>query len=565
MAKIKTSFEDIWKEYQRGITYNSSIGLYETVEKNERFFIGDQWHGVNAPDLDKPVMNVLQRPVSYFIANLVSDDIGVNVDEFTEGGEYENMLQMLGTQFDAAMETMKFKPKARDFLRNCAVDGDCFAHYWFDTDETQGSTMPDGMVLTPGVIREDLIDNINIHFGNPEENEVQAQPYILINFRRMVDDVRETAEENGLADPDIIVADGKEEQDDREEQLQDDKVTVVRKYWKQKREDGRKTVFCTEVTRNAVVRKEWDTGMKRYPVAYMAWEKVKNRFHGQAAITGMLPNQIFINKLFAMSMQNVKMTAFPKIIFNKNMIPDGWDNSVGTAIGVNGDPNMSIAKDYRAQDMSNQVLVMIEKVIQYTRDTIGASDAALGNVRPDNTSAIIATQKASSLPLELQKISFYDFVEESVRIWMDMFAVYYGTRPVRMNVDIPAVIDQMTGTEIEPETKQMQTVAFDFSQLREMDLKLNVDIGPATYWSELMQAQTLDNLVAAQIIPDAITYLENMPRGYIPGRQKLIEALRKKEDEQKDAANAQMMMQSGVQSGNSAVVPEAAMLEGLVT
>ncbi|MFQ7004766.1 MAG: hypothetical protein ACLRRT_14530 [Ruthenibacterium lactatiformans] len=45
-------------------------------------------------------------------------------------------------------------------------------------------------------------------------------------------------------------------------------------------------------------------------------------------------------------------------------------------------------------------------MIEYTRDTMGASDAALGNVTPDNTSAIIAVQKATSMPLELQRQDF---------------------------------------------------------------------------------------------------------------------------------------------------------------
>ena len=31
------------------------------------------------------------------------------------------------------------------------------------------------------------------------------------------------------------------------------------------------------------------------------------------------------------------------------------------------------------------------------------------------------------------------------------------------------------------------------------------------------------------VLTDAVTYLENMPRGYIPGRQALIEAIRKRQ------------------------------------
>ena len=110
------------------------------------------------------------------------------------------------------------------------------------------------------------------------------------------------------------------------------------------------------------------------------------------------------------------------------------------------------------------VLQMIDNVISYTRDTMGASDAALGNVRPDNTSAIIATQKASAMPLELQRMGFYQFVEDYVRIFLDIMRTDYGLRQV-------AVSD---------ENGQQQQLMFDFSALDRLHLKLNIDIGAST-------------------------------------------------------------------------------------
>ena len=50
---IATRPEEIFQEYQKGIDYKSRIGLYETVQQNENFYLGKQWEGVNAPDLDK--------------------------------------------------------------------------------------------------------------------------------------------------------------------------------------------------------------------------------------------------------------------------------------------------------------------------------------------------------------------------------------------------------------------------------------------------------------------------------------------------------------------------------
>jgi len=53
-------------------------------------------------------------------------------------------------------------------------------------------------------------------------------------------------------------------------------------------------------------------------------------------------------------------------------------------------------------------------------------------------------------------------------------------------------------------------------------------VGASTYWSELMQVQTLDNMFAKGIITDAVTYLEQIPDRYIHGKAKLIEKLKEK-------------------------------------
>lgn len=552
--KIRKDPKEIWAEFERAKSFKSAIGLYDTVEKNECFYVGDQWHGVNAPDLDKPVMNILGRVVKFFISSIVSDDIGVGVNQFDENEAAKPVLDMVSAQFDEIMELAQYKKKTREVIRNAAVDGDGCMHFYFDAEDAQGAETAD-MHATPGHIECEIIENTDLHFGNPQSGDVQKQPYILIHFRRIVEDVRETAEGNGC-DADAIMPD--ENPQKHGDAPEDGKVTVVRKYWIEAAR-GKKTVWFCEVCAGGVVRKPTDTGYTRYPIAFFPWEKVKNQFHGQAAITGMIPNQIFINKLFAMSMQHIKLMAFPKVVYNRTLMPHGWNNRVGEAIPVNGDPNIAIAGNYRPLDMSNQVLEMIDKVIQYTRDTMGASDASLGNVTPDNTSAIIATQKATAMPLELQKQDFYCFVEDSVRVWLDMMAQNYGLRMVRIRqaeaAELPA--EGMLPPELqsgglpmenmmpqEPPKPVYTTTLFDFSSLRGMNLRLNVDIGAATYWSELMQVQTLDNLLSRGILTDAVTYLENMPSGYVPGRQTLIESLRKTQQEQRAQAQALEMIKA---------------------
>ena len=497
MATKKTALPELWQEFERAKHYNYSIGLYETVKQNENFYIGKQWEGVRAEGLDKPVLNMLRRVVTYFISMIVTDDIAA---VFTPFDSYRHLeAEILSSEVDRVIEQTKFKSKCRELLRNAAVDGDGCFYFHFDPEVRTGQA-------AKGDIRVENLDNTNVLFGNPHSAEVQEQPYLLIAMRRTVEEVRREMKQFGRgADAELVRPDAENayfEEKESEGKLS----TVVVKLFKN--ESG--TVSAVKYTKDAIVRPEWDTGLSLYPVAFMNWESVKSCYHGQSPITGLIPNQIFVNKLFAMAMQAVKLMAFPKVIFNRNLIGE-WSNKLDDAIGVNGDPNQQIFSGWRAPDMSSQVMTLIDKTISYTRDFMGASDAALGNVRPDNTSAIIAVQKASAAPLELQKLGFYQFVEDSVRILADMMATYYGARYVKLS-------DEATG--------ETYMSLFDFGTLRDLAMQLKVDVGAASYWSEVAQLQTLDNLFEKGVITDAATYLEGIPDSYIRGKQKILRKLR---------------------------------------
>ena len=51
---MKNMTTTAWQQYEAGKEYKQSVGLYETVHQNRRFYSGDQWHGTQG-DLPKPV------------------------------------------------------------------------------------------------------------------------------------------------------------------------------------------------------------------------------------------------------------------------------------------------------------------------------------------------------------------------------------------------------------------------------------------------------------------------------------------------------------------------------
>jgi len=530
--KIKKEPSQVWNEYKQGIDYKTAIGLYDTVERNNNFFNDKQWEGVRAPDLDKPVFNILKPVVNYYTAMLISDDIAVNVEVmngvdtleradfkvYTPGAQQgpqaivedgaqlsfdtksfgmdEIVPKVISREVDAVLESANVRFKNRRMIRNCAVDGDACFYMWFDPDAETGFDYT-------GAIKVDVVDNTNVYFGNPSDSEVQEQPYMIIAYRRLTDEVREEAKANGL-NADAIYPDDEKLNVNEDKDTENCYTTVLLKMWKE-----RGTVRIMKCTEKAVVKREVDTGYKLYPVSWMSWEAVKNSYHGVSPLTGKINNQIFINKIYALSMRFVASHAFPKVVYDRTKLPQGWSNDVNKAIGVAGDPNTAILAGYRPPDMSADAMNMAKETMQSTKDLMGASDAALGNVKPDNTSAIVAVQKAAGMPLDIQRMDFHNFVESYVRIFIEMMRVNYGVRFVSFE-----------------ENDQKMQGEFDFSVLGKYAMNLNIDIGAGSYWSELMQIQTLDNLMDRKVIPDALTYLEAIPEGYIKNKNKIMDRIR---------------------------------------
>lgn len=498
MQKINVTPESIWNEYQKAINFNSSIELYETVKKNENFFIGRQWEGVKAKNILKPVLNIMKRVINYFISMICSDDISANIRPFISENTPETaaFTKIISAEFDRVLENCKLKSKNRRMLRNAAVSGDGCMYFYMNPDADSGQE-------AEGRIDAEVIDCTEIMFANPYSNDLQKQRFILISSRRDVFEVQEEARLNGVSEDDIALIEADTDYSDKTDDRVSDtgRVTVVLKLWK-----AGGTVNACKVTSTCTVMPERDTGYKLYPIAFMNWEEVRGCYHGQAAITGLIPNQIYINKSLALAMAAMERNAFPVTIYNEQKLPKGLASDPTKAYGVMGDPREALFTQTGVHEISGQVSQYIDKTIEYTRDTMGASDAALGNINPNNTSAIIAVQKASAVPLELQKMAFYQFVEDYVRIIIDIMATDYGSRQVSYT-----------------DEKGNETITdFDFSQLKNMHMRVNVDIGAAAYWSEITQMQTIDNLFSNKIISDPALYLESLPDGVLRNKAQII-------------------------------------------
>lgn len=519
MEKLKE-----WEYFVKGKQYNNKLDppYYDTVKVNLDFYNDKQWRNLKAENIPKPQFNIIKRAVTFFVASIMSNKVKVNYEPLTyveednspdlEGAEIANAeVENLFAKFD--MES-----KLREVLTDGAVMGDKGAHIYFNREAKPYGNDSDVM----GEIDFELIDGTNIYLGNPNNHLIntRVQPYVIISGRDTVENLKYEAKQykQDMAEVEALTTDKNNEDMIGDIEIESDdygkaQYIIFYKYDKEK-----KTILKTKCTDSAYIYKDVDTGLNEYPVAWFVWEKQKNQYHGKAVCTGMIPNQIFINRMFAMVMYHLMMSAFPKPIYDSSKIPN-WNNEIGTAIAVDNASFeggiKSVATYLEPANMSNQIVQVLELAMNYTKETLGINDAMLGNINPEQASgkSIVATVQQATVPLENNKANLFQFVKDIGKILLDMIGTYYGFRPIVLTT---------------PQGKEM--VNFDFSVFKDMGLKTKCEVGPGSYWSELAGVQTLDNLFQQGSI-DIIDYLESIPEGYIPDKEKLIDKIKLRQEQ----------------------------------
>lgn len=573
--------EQIFEEYETGRTFKSGLGrkgLYEQGKINERFYIGDQWHGARCGN-DRPLVrhNVIKRIGDYKMAVVASNPVTVNYsvegvpntvgisdrarderDAFAQGqiSPQETMglppeeelavtMTALSDYFKTTAERVKFDDLKEQALRNAYVSGTGVLYtYWDDKIRTGLYADESGTTPIQGDIACEVLDIENVYFGDPNLYDVQAQPYIIIAQRKSVADLQREARRNGRSEAEIdaIKPDrdtGYMAGDMSEDEPEDSrKATVLTKFWKEWAKDGTCKIMASVAARGATIRYRWDTKLRLYPLAVFRWERRRNCAYGESEITYLIPNQIAINRMLTASVWAVMMLGMPLTLVNGDVVNQPITNDPGQIIKING----------TSEDMLNAVRYVnppnfapafdnnIASLISNTLTQSGANDAALGDVRPDNTSAIVAVREAATMPMQTVQNRFYSFVEDVARVWAEMWVTMYGRRSLK--------IEDENGVWYMP---------FDGEKYRDLLISVKVDVGASTLWSEIQSVNTLDNLLASQIITPK-QYLERLPKGSVPNLSGLIREMQEAQRAQEEAA-----MQAPEQQG----VDVQAIIDGL--
>ena len=500
-----------YKRYQAGYDYNVRLGYYQTVSENQDMLIGEQW-GDLGKNSEQPIVTFnMERMIErYKVGAIASQQLTAtymaeNVSEVTDDEtekRINEVIKLMSGNAEILWEKNKMNSKIRKWVSDAWVSGDmCAFSYWDSAIKTGQDYVGD--------ICTKRASGGNVFFGNPNERDKEIQPYIVILARDTVYSLKKLAKQLGLKQSEIDKIGGDLDTDTQVGKYKNLELEGNNEFAKcnsyymfEKDENGE--VHWSLSTNSVVIRPDVNMKITKYPIAWGVWEDVEYSYHGRAESTGIHPAQRFVNKMYALCMMWMINNSLGKVAFDETMISN-WSNDIGSAIPVNGNPN-NVIQQLRSGDFNNAILQVIDTAINYTRDFCGVTDAALGQGRADNTSAIVALGKQASLSLENQQSNVKQFIEDIYLIWAElMLSKYADGRRLPMREDGKIVYKQ-----------------FDASLKDKIITSVKIEVGASSIWSEIAAIQTLDNMLLNQVIDD-IQYLERIPSGVITGITKLID------------------------------------------
>lgn len=547
---------DIWTLYEKGRNYHRMTGIYNDTDRNYRFYNGNQWAGAKLGGVEPVQKNFIKPIVKYKVA-VIHDNLyaivfsSMNYENTEFRQTAERYCTMLNRYASNIWERDKMDFKGRRLTKDAAINDEGILYVWFDREK---------MVPVNEVIKK-----CDVYYGNENDDDLQAQPYILIRKRLPVVAAVELALREGLAQEDVgyIIGDNDtfEESGDAAKRELDNMVTLVYKWYRQ---DG--TVRYSLATRWVEITKDQDTGLQLYPIAHFNWEEKEGSARGEGEVRYLIPNQIEVNRTEMRRVLTVKEQAYPQKVVDTSKVANAQAlSTVGGIIRTNGSPVEDVRKvvgTLAPAQMSPDVVKLQEDMITVTRDLAGAGDSATGNINPETSSgrAILAVQQASRQPVTEQKESYKNFIEDVARIWLE-YLIVNAADGVTMEVE---TTDPATGEKFVQLEKVPQTA------LRQLQAMVRIDITPRSAYDRFAQEQTIENMLlqgmlSAQRVAELEIYASLLDDESVAPKQKILEAVRKIKEQQSRIAqmqaNAQVMQQRAEQFLSGGPGDQAAMME----
>jgi len=485
-----------WQLLEKGKNYLRLKNVFSDVDLCNRFFNGDQWAGLKSGSVRPITYNVIKPIVKYKIGVVNSNgyDIVFSPDNYEQPEfqkEMDALCKKINKYISQTNEMTNIHKKIRKLIKKAAIVSEGVIYFTYNEEKKE--------------ISAELVNKTNIFYANENDDELQEQPYIILTFRRDVDQVRELARQNGVSEdkielitPDMDIF---EESGDYAKEEVNNQVTLALKLYKK---EGK--VYIKESTRTVNVIPEYNTGLTYYPLEHLTWEDEEGSARGVGVVKSNISNQIEINSTATRRSLSVQHLAYPKLAVNMDKVSNPSAlNEVGTPIKFK---DMDLA-DIKSQigyldpaTMSPDSEKLQNELIVNTRELEGAGDSAIGQINPEDASgkAILAVQQASQQPLTEQAEKIKDLYESVGKIIFDMWQVYTDESGKDILVEVK---DTQGNVSYEPLNISKEI-------LDKLKVNIKIDVTPKTAYDRMAQEMSLENLLVKGYITFE-EYVEALP------------------------------------------------------
>ena len=542
MNKEEIRVTPVWQLYEIGRNYHRRTGIYTDTDRNFRFYNGNQWDGAKLGGVEPIQKNFIKPIVKYKVSVIHNNLYGIvyssqNFDNPVNQQQAGKLCEMLNRYAARAWEKDSMDFKGRRITKHSAINDEGILYINFD-EET----------MTPV---NEVISKSDIYYGNENDDDIQSQPYILIRRRMPVANAIDLALSLGMSEDDepMIIGDNDtfEQSGEAAKEELDNMVTIVYKMY---RKGG--TVHFSAATRWVEIVNDVDTGLTLYPVAHFVWEEKEGSARGEGEVRYLIPNQIEVNRTEMRRVLTVKEQAYPMKVVDVSRVanPSALD-TVGGTVRTNGQPVDDVRKivgTIPPAQMSPDVKLLQDDLINVTRDLAGAGDTATGQVNPESASgrAILAVQQASQAPMTEQKESYKKFIEDVARIWLEYLIVYAEDG---VNLEM-AANDPMSGKEV------VRVVNVPQAALKELKAVVKIDVTPRSPYDRFAQEQTIENLLVqgffnAQRVGELDIYERVLPDDSVAPKRQIRDAINYVKEEQRKIARIQARADMLMQNANN--------------
>lgn len=513
--------EKVFEEYRNGCNFKAALGakgLDEQSKINERFYIGDQWHGAKCGN-ERPLVrhNIIKRIGEYKISQITANavtlnysaegvvienndlDLPLGVNAMGNNEEINLIMEAFSKYYNSVSERIGYSELCSRILRNAYVMGSSVLYtYWDDSALTGFYRDSSGKNLVRGDICCEVLDIKDIVFGDPFCTNLQKQPYIIISSFMNSEDVIREARLHGADIKTLGII---------ENLACQGKVQVLTRLAKKYNPDGTSRITACKVCEKAVIRAEFDTALSLYPLACFSWERKSNCIYGESEVTFLIPNQIAINRMITANVWASMTAGMPTMLVNGDLVSNKITNDPGQIIKIfgSGDDLNGAIKYITPPSVSKDFDTSINTLISNTLTQSGANEVALGDSRADNATALANMRDAALMPLQIVKNRYYAFLEEVARIWADFWIGYYGSRYLKVY-----------------DGKKASYIPFNAKRYKGLSVMAKVDVNNAISYTEREKINMLITLFEKGII-NREQFLKRIPDGVIADVKSLIE------------------------------------------